>query len=163
MLQYHSFLFFIAICGAVGCSRDSTTAASKESDSTTPTQRASSQSNEDELVITKTERPKTKSKPLVVVDASGNPIAQATIRGTALSMGGPTFFSDKNGEANLPFAIQPIRWVTVSKQGFRTSAMIDVEQPRPIRIILEAGEDNAVEPTSVPIGTFDASLEGRDN
>jgi hypothetical protein len=37
------------------------------------------------------------------------------------------FFSDNDGQARIPSSFQPIRWVKVSKPGFKTSAMIDVE------------------------------------
>lgn len=61
------------------------------------------------------------------MDAAGNPVLQATSQGIALSMPGPTLFSDNDGQARIPSSFEPIRWVNVSKPGFKTSAMIDVE------------------------------------
>ncbi len=156
MLQCRNLLFTIVICGAVGCSRESTSVTPQETSSSAPIEHSHSVSTDVAVVTHEAAHSRTEFKDLIVVDAEGNPVAQATILGTAASMGGPSFFTDTDGQANIPFAIQPIQWVTVSKEGFKTASMIDINQPRPIRIMLEQGE-GIVRPTSV-MGIGDASL-----
>jgi hypothetical protein len=69
---------------------------------------------------------------LVIVDTSGKPIAGAKIIGTSLSISGQSSISDGKGQAKIPWATQPTKWISVSKDGFRSVENIDVAQKKPI-------------------------------
>jgi hypothetical protein len=74
---------------------------------------------------------------LVIQDPAGTPIEGAKILGASMSVGGQTTFSDRKGHAPIPSAIQPTRWISVSKPGFHEVGNIDVDKPKPIVITLE--------------------------
>ena len=74
---------------------------------------------------------------LMIQDRAGAPIEGAKIVGASMSMGGLTTYSDRKGHAPIPNSIQPTRWISVSKPGFREVGNIDVDKPKPIVITLE--------------------------
>ena len=78
---------------------------------------------------------------LHIVDENGDPIPQATVEPISLSINYAKFASDENGHANIPWTIQTVKWVEVSKSGYVASGHIDVDQPKPITIILKRASD----------------------
>jgi hypothetical protein len=72
------------------------------------------------------------SPDLLIVDSSGKPIAGAKVVGASLSIGGQSTQSDDKGRANIPSAVQPTKWVSVYKEGFRPVENIDIDQKKPI-------------------------------
>lgn len=74
---------------------------------------------------------------IIVTDSTGQPIEDAVITGTSLSIGGQTAQTDKNGTAKIPWAVQDTKWISVSKSGYIASESIDVSQSRPIKVLLK--------------------------
>ena len=79
-----------------------------------------------------------KSPDVRVTDSSAKPIEDVIITGTSLSVSGQTTQTDKNGLATIPWAGQKTQWISVAKAGYLTVENIDVEQKKPIRIMLKA-------------------------
>ncbi|MBI9015781.1 MAG: hypothetical protein JEZ07_00835 [Phycisphaerae bacterium] len=75
---------------------------------------------------------------IIVHDKYGKPIPQVKITGHSLSISGQHTFTDNNGHANIPWCIQGTRWIGAEKQGYYPTNSIDIDQPKPIIIILEA-------------------------
>jgi hypothetical protein len=79
---------------------------------------------------------------LVIVDSGGQPIEGAKVVGASLSMWGQTLgqtsFSDKKGRARIPNGAQPTKWVSIYKDGFTPVENIDVSQPKPIPVKMQA-------------------------
>lgn len=74
---------------------------------------------------------------IIVVDDAGTPVKDAIITGTSLSIGGQESATDKNGCASVPSAVQPTKWISVEKEGYVTVNQIDVNQPKPIKVVLK--------------------------
>lgn len=73
---------------------------------------------------------------LLVLDSKGNPLPDAKVVGTSLSMSGKTTMSNRRGEAKIPWSIQETKWVSVYKEGFVPVENISVDQKKPIIIKL---------------------------
>ena len=73
---------------------------------------------------------------LIVLDSSGAPVEGAKIVGASLSIGGQTGYSDKQGHADIPGAVQPTKWISIYKPGYLPVENIDVSQTKPIVIKL---------------------------
>lgn len=77
---------------------------------------------------------------VIVVDATGRPIAGATVERVSLSINGPSVLTDSNGGARLPWGPQEAQWVSVSKPGYQSKVNVSVKGPRPIRVVLSTGD-----------------------
>lgn len=77
-----------------------------------------------------------RSPQIIVRDVSGNPIEGAKVTGTSLSIGGQYSLTNEKGYAKIPKAVQPTKWISVSKEGYADVEYIDINQPRPILIYL---------------------------
>ena len=75
---------------------------------------------------------------VIVVDASGDAIPGAEVRGIGLTVEGPAVKTDPLGRACLPSGTQEHQWLTVEKEGYR-SVDVDARAEEPIRVVLEAG------------------------
>lgn len=78
---------------------------------------------------------------LTIVDESGNPIKHASVEPISLSINYAKFNADENGHANIPWKLQPVKWIAITKSGYVDSGHIDVDQPKPIIITLEKATD----------------------
>jgi len=72
------------------------------------------------------------SPDVIVLDGNGKPIPDAKIVGASLSIGGQTAFANKKGEANIPWAVQETKWISIYKDGYRPVEHVDVAQKKPI-------------------------------
>ncbi len=74
---------------------------------------------------------------IIVVDGAESPVKDAIITGQSLSIGGQTSTTDDKGCAPIPSAIQPTQWISVQKVGYVTVTQIDVNQAKPIKVVLK--------------------------
>jgi len=74
---------------------------------------------------------------IIVVDGAGAPVKDAIITGTSLSIGGQKSTTDDKGCASIPSAVQPTKWIDVEKVGYVTVSQIDVNQAKPIKVVLK--------------------------
>ena len=74
---------------------------------------------------------------IVVVDEAGAPVKDAIITGTSLSIGGQKATTDDKGCASIPSAVQPTKWISVEKVGYVAVSQIDVNQTKPIKVVLK--------------------------
>lgn len=74
---------------------------------------------------------------IVVVDDAGAPVKDAIITGQSLSTGGQKSTTDDKGCASIPSAVQPTKWISVEKVGYETVSLIDVNQAKPIKVVLK--------------------------
>jgi len=78
------------------------------------------------------------SKPDVqVFDMSGKPIQGAAVVPISLSINYNHVTTDAAGECVIPNTIQRVKWIMVTKHGYKDSPQIDYNQPKPIRVVLQ--------------------------
>ena len=70
-----------------------------------------------------------------VVDTEGNPIPNAEVTSTSMSMGTGPNLTDANGNAQVPSNVQGTKWITVTCKGYKM-VTIDVPPQYPITITL---------------------------
>ncbi len=73
---------------------------------------------------------------VVVTDRAGVPVAGAMVESVTLSASYRPTVTDKKGGADLPWAVQEVKWLNVSAPGFET-AHVDYTGGRPQRVILD--------------------------
>jgi len=73
---------------------------------------------------------------VIVVDTHGKPVPDAKIVGASLSIGGQTTFANNKGEAQIPWAIQETKWISIQKEGYQPVEHVDAAQKKPIVVKL---------------------------
>lgn len=73
---------------------------------------------------------------VLVVDPSGNPIADATIVPATRSYNKPPEQTDARGGATIYQDYPYLEWLTVSKRGYKT-AHVSYAQPKPMTVTLQ--------------------------
>jgi hypothetical protein len=74
---------------------------------------------------------------LRIIDSSGVPIEGAKVVGTSMSFSGQCSYSDKQGHAKIPWAVQPTKWISVYHAGYQPVENIDISQNKPIVVRME--------------------------
>jgi hypothetical protein len=75
---------------------------------------------------------------IIVADSAGKPVEGVVVTGQCLFCSGQATTTDKDGYASIPLAEKETLWISVTKPGYLPLANIDVNQQKPIRIVLTA-------------------------
>lgn len=73
---------------------------------------------------------------VLVVDDANRPIAGADVQPISLSINYAKVKTNKMGKAALPHVLQPVVWVSVTKEGFKPSGQVSLKEGNPIVVTL---------------------------
>ena len=73
---------------------------------------------------------------VLVVDEANLPLAGADVEPISLSINYAKVKTNKKGKAALPHVLQPVVWVSVTKEGFKPSGQVSLKEENPMVVTL---------------------------